>query len=166
MWKVAGRAPSLQVFYPGICLTTEGKARKNHSQGKRNFSQVTKNLSQSTVYIIPINMTRFRLHPLFEMSALAWTCKKEKLHHLWMYTYVVIITTIWHYTPSWVFAFSAKSFLVLLSLTVSFQFWHVYVLGAVYFVWPWKSRVPWYRDVTTLTATDTYALRMHMCGRG
>jgi hypothetical protein len=27
--------------------------------------------------------------------------------------------------------------------------------------------VPWYRDVTagTLTATDTYALRMHMCGR-
>jgi hypothetical protein len=31
-----------------------------------------------------------------------------------------------------------------------------------------KSRVPRYRDVTagTLTATDTYALRMHMCGRG
>jgi hypothetical protein len=50
MWKSAGRAPSLRVFYPGICLTTEGKARKNHSQGKRNFSQVTKNLSQSTVY--------------------------------------------------------------------------------------------------------------------
>jgi hypothetical protein len=48
------------------------------------------------------------------------------------------------------------------------HFWHVYVLGAAYFVWPWKSYVPWYRDVTagTLTATDTYALRMHMCGRG
>jgi len=29
-------------------------------------------------------------------------------------------------------------------------------------------RVPRYRDVTagTLTATDTYALHMHMCGRG
>jgi hypothetical protein len=47
-------------------------------------------------------------------------------------------------------------------------FWHVYVLGAAYFVWLWKSRVPWYRDVTagTLTATDRYALRMHMCARG
>jgi hypothetical protein len=53
MWKSAGRAPSLRVFYPGICLTTAGKARKNHSQGKRNFSQGNKNLSQSTVYILP-----------------------------------------------------------------------------------------------------------------
>jgi hypothetical protein len=52
MWKSAGRAPSLRVFCPGICLTTEGKARKNRSQGKRNFSQVTKNLSQSAVYIL------------------------------------------------------------------------------------------------------------------
>jgi hypothetical protein len=32
-------------FYPGICLTTEEKARKNLSQGK-------KTLSQSTVYIL------------------------------------------------------------------------------------------------------------------
>ena len=38
-------------FYPGICLTTEEKARKNLSQGKKNLSQVKKNLSQSTVYI-------------------------------------------------------------------------------------------------------------------
>jgi hypothetical protein len=34
-------------FYPGICLTTEEKARKNLSQGKKNLSQVKKNLSQS-----------------------------------------------------------------------------------------------------------------------
>jgi hypothetical protein len=40
-------------FYPGICLTTEEKARKNFSQGKKNLSQVKKNLSQSTVYVIP-----------------------------------------------------------------------------------------------------------------
>jgi len=40
-------------FYPGICLTTEEKARKNLSQGKKNRSQVKKNLSQSTVYILP-----------------------------------------------------------------------------------------------------------------
>jgi len=33
-------------FYPGMCLTIEGKAQKNLSQVKRN-------LSQSTVYILP-----------------------------------------------------------------------------------------------------------------
>jgi hypothetical protein len=52
MWKSAGRAPSLRVF-PGICLTTEEKARENLSQGKKNLSQVKKNLSQSAVYTFP-----------------------------------------------------------------------------------------------------------------
>jgi hypothetical protein len=47
-----GPCPVFASFYPGICLTTEKKAMKNHSQGKRNFSQVNKNLSQSTVYIL------------------------------------------------------------------------------------------------------------------
>jgi hypothetical protein len=42
-----GPCPVFASFYPGICLTTEEKARKNHSQGKRNFSQVNKNLSLS-----------------------------------------------------------------------------------------------------------------------
>jgi hypothetical protein len=45
--------PVFASFYPGICLTTEEKTRKNHSQGKRIFSQVNKNLSQSTVCILP-----------------------------------------------------------------------------------------------------------------
>ena len=40
--------PRLCEFYPGICLTTEEKSRKNLSQGKTNLSQVKKNLSQST----------------------------------------------------------------------------------------------------------------------
>jgi hypothetical protein len=47
--------PRLCEFYPGICLTTEEKARKylsqgkkNLSQGKKNLSQVKKNLSQNT----------------------------------------------------------------------------------------------------------------------
>jgi hypothetical protein len=48
-----GPCPIFASFYPGICLTTEEKARKNHSPGKRNFSQVNKNLSQNTVYILP-----------------------------------------------------------------------------------------------------------------
>jgi hypothetical protein len=30
--------PRLYEFYPGICLTTEEKTRKNLSQGKRNLS--------------------------------------------------------------------------------------------------------------------------------
>jgi hypothetical protein len=35
---------------------------------------------------------------------------------------IIIIIIIWHYNPLWVFAFSAKSLQVLLSLAVSFQF--------------------------------------------
>jgi hypothetical protein len=59
--------PVFASFYPGICLTTEEKARKSLSQSKKslsqvkkslsqvkkNLSQVKKNLSQSTVYILP-----------------------------------------------------------------------------------------------------------------
>jgi hypothetical protein len=45
--------PCLCELYPGICLATEKKARKNLSQGKKNLSQVKKNLSQSAVYILP-----------------------------------------------------------------------------------------------------------------
>ena len=52
--------PRLCEFNPGICLTTEEKARKNLSQDKENLSQdkenlsqVKKNLNQSTVYILP-----------------------------------------------------------------------------------------------------------------
>jgi hypothetical protein len=38
------------VLYPGICLTTEEKARKNQSQGKTNLSQVNKNLRVHYTY--------------------------------------------------------------------------------------------------------------------
>jgi len=41
-----GPCPVFASFYPGICLTTEEKSRKNLSEGK-------KNLSQSTVYMLP-----------------------------------------------------------------------------------------------------------------
>jgi hypothetical protein len=41
--------PRLCEFYPGICLTTEEKARKNLSQVKKNLSQRTEKL-QSTQY--------------------------------------------------------------------------------------------------------------------
>ena len=59
--------PRLCEFYPGICLTTEEKARKNLSQGKKNLSQVKKNLSQfkknlshSTVYILAKTPTHYK----------------------------------------------------------------------------------------------------------
>src|SRR5215469_16733713 len=35
---------------------------------------------------------------------------------------IIIIIIIWHYNPSWVFAFSARSLQVLLSLAIAFQF--------------------------------------------
>ena len=35
---------------------------------------------------------------------------------------IIIIIIIWHYNPLWVFAFSANSLPVLLSLAISFQF--------------------------------------------
>ena len=52
--------PRLCKFYPGICLTSEEKARKNLSQGKINLSQVKKNLSQSTVYTLPKTPTHYK----------------------------------------------------------------------------------------------------------
>ena len=52
--------PRLYEFYPGICLTTEEKARKNLSQGKKNLSQVKKNLSQNTVHILPKTPTHYK----------------------------------------------------------------------------------------------------------
>jgi hypothetical protein len=52
--------PRLCEFYPGICLTTEEKVRKNLSQGKKNLSQVKKNLSHSTVHILPKPPTHYK----------------------------------------------------------------------------------------------------------
>jgi hypothetical protein len=62
--------PHLCELYPGICLTTEEKARKNFSQGKKNLSQVKINLSQSTkkpqskyiVHILPKAPTHYKIH--------------------------------------------------------------------------------------------------------
>ena len=39
-----------------------------------------------------------------------------------VFGYIIIVVVIWHYNPLSVFAFSAKSLQVLLSLAVSFQF--------------------------------------------
>jgi hypothetical protein len=52
--------PRLCEFYPGICLTTEEKARKNLIQGKKSLSRVKKNLSHSTVYILPKTPTHYK----------------------------------------------------------------------------------------------------------
>jgi len=71
--------PRLCEFYPGICLTTEEKARKNLSQGKKNLSQVKKNLSQSTVYILPKSPTHYKTltntHITWRLLAWSgWSC--------------------------------------------------------------------------------------------
>jgi len=49
-----------------------------------------------------------------------WTVCRPK--HVELHINIIITIIIWHYNPSWVFAFSAKSLQVLLSLAASFQF--------------------------------------------
>jgi len=60
-------------FYPGICLTTEEKARKNLGQGTKNLSQVKKNLTQRTVYILP-------KHPHITKSSQTHTLQNPHIH--------------------------------------------------------------------------------------
>jgi hypothetical protein len=63
MWKSASRA-RLCEFYPGICFTTEEKARKNLSQGKKNLSQVKKNFKVQYTYYQkhPHKRTHYKTH--------------------------------------------------------------------------------------------------------
>jgi len=42
IWKECGAVPRLCELYPGICLTTEIKARKNLSQGSKTSVRVVK----------------------------------------------------------------------------------------------------------------------------
>jgi len=44
--------PRLCEVYPGICLTTEGKARKNLSQGGRRFPVGTSQFSNKNTMLI------------------------------------------------------------------------------------------------------------------
>jgi hypothetical protein len=69
--------PRLCEFYPGICLTTEEKTRKNFSQGKKNFSQVKenfsqvkKNLSQVKKNFSQVNPLNAELNPICHLLAL------------------------------------------------------------------------------------------------
>jgi len=61
VWRSSGRAPSLR-FCPGICLTTEEKARKNLSPG------TLRPMSQSARRNIP----QVFLRKLFVCSAIQW----------------------------------------------------------------------------------------------
>jgi len=73
--------PRLCKFYPGICLTTEEKARKT-CLGKKNLSQVKKNLSQSTVYILP-------KHPHITKPAQTHTLQTPHIHtHTHTHTHI------------------------------------------------------------------------------
>jgi lipocalin len=78
--KYSGRVQAVSrlcEFYPGICLTTEEKARKNLSQGK-------KNLSHSTVYILSKTPTleesnRKNLQKVLRKRMRDWCSEKEGL---------------------------------------------------------------------------------------
>jgi hypothetical protein len=43
--------PRLCGFYPGICLTTEEKARKNLSQGSHRYNRVKKNQFEAQIIL-------------------------------------------------------------------------------------------------------------------
>ena len=72
--------PRLCEFYPGICLTTEEKARKNLSQGKENLSQVKKNFSQSTVYVLPKTPTHYKTPTNTHITKLTHTPTRAYTH--------------------------------------------------------------------------------------
>jgi hypothetical protein len=65
--------PRLCEFYPGICLTTGEKTRRNLSQGKKKLSQVKKNVSHSTVYIVPKTPTHYKTHTNTHITKLTQT---------------------------------------------------------------------------------------------
>jgi hypothetical protein len=72
--------PSLCEFYPGICLTTDEKARKNLSQGKKNLSQVKKNLSHSTKTSVTVKYTFYQKHQQITKPSQTHTLQNPLIH--------------------------------------------------------------------------------------
>ena len=64
----------------------------------------------------------FYLTQHFIISCIATCLDQKRLSDILYIIIIIIIIVVWHYNPLWVFAFSAKSLQVLLSLAVSFQF--------------------------------------------
>jgi len=98
--------PCLCEFYPGICLTTEEKARKILSQGK-------KNLSHSTVYILPNTPTQYKSLTNTHITKPTHTHTRAHTHttkqhkttththtHTYIYIYTYIYIPIHTYTSS------------------------------------------------------------------
>jgi len=73
--------PRLCEFDPGICLTTEEKARKNLNQGKKNLGQVKKILSHSTVYILPKTPTHYKTLTNTHITKPTHTHTREYTHY-------------------------------------------------------------------------------------
>ena len=71
--------PRLCEFYPGICLTTEEKARKNLSQGRKNLSHSTVYiLSKTHTHITKPSQTHTLQNPLIHTHAHKHTTKQYK----------------------------------------------------------------------------------------
>jgi hypothetical protein len=62
-------------FYPGICRTTEEKARKTLSQGKKNLSQVKKTS-------VTIQYTYYQKHPHITKPSQTHTLQNPLIHTL------------------------------------------------------------------------------------
>jgi hypothetical protein len=66
--------PRLCEFYPGICLTTEEKARKNLSQGKKNLR-----LRKTS---ITVQYTYYQKHPHITKTSQTHTLQNLLIHTL------------------------------------------------------------------------------------
>jgi len=75
-------------FYPGICLTTEEKSRKNLSKGKKNLSQVKKNLSQGAVLHITKTPTLYKTHTNTHITKRAPSRARRARAHTHTHTHI------------------------------------------------------------------------------
>ena len=97
--------PRLCKFYPGICLTTEEKARKNLSQGKKNLSQVEKNLSQSTVYILPKTPTHYKALTNTHITKPTHTPTRAYTHTTKQYKTTTVLQFYYTVASCWLFLY-------------------------------------------------------------
>ena len=67
--------PRLCEFYPGVCLKTEEKARKNLSQNKVNLSHSTKTL-------VTVQYTYYQKHPHITKPSQTHTLQNPLIHTL------------------------------------------------------------------------------------
>jgi hypothetical protein len=138
MWKSAGRAPSLRVFTLAFAL-----------QLRKKYGKTTVRVRETSVRLIK---TSVRVQYTYYQETHTLQNRQNILYG--------IVTKLCQYELHVLIVRYSMRYSVKPTVFIMGRFWHVYVSGSAYFVWPWISRVPYrtIRDVTpgSLSATDTY----------